>query len=87
LVKTTAQWKRSACILCECNCGIDVQTGSQDGREIVCIRGDKTHPALQGYLRQKSVGSQSLPVWCRSTDVSLAAQSLTPIKPSAASIA
>jgi formate dehydrogenase len=33
-----------------------VQTGGQDGREIVRIRGDKAHPASQGYLCQKASG-------------------------------
>ncbi len=51
-----AEWKNSACILCECNCGIKVQTGGQDGREIVRIHGDEAHPASQGYLCQKASG-------------------------------
>ncbi len=51
-----SEWKTSACILCECNCGIEVQTGGEDGREIVRIRGDKAHPASQGYLCQKASG-------------------------------
>jgi anaerobic selenocysteine-containing dehydrogenase len=51
-----SDWKTSACILCECNCGIEVQTGGEGGREIVRIRGDKAHPASQGYLCQKASG-------------------------------
>ena len=51
-----SEWKTSACILCECNCGIQVQTGGEDGREIVRLRGDKAHPASQGYLCQKASG-------------------------------
>ena len=50
------QWKSSACILCECNCGIKVQTGGSNDREIVRIRGDEAHPASQGYLCQKASG-------------------------------
>jgi anaerobic selenocysteine-containing dehydrogenase len=50
------EWKTSACILCECNCGIQVQTGGEDNRHIVRIRGDKAHPASQGYLCQKASG-------------------------------
>ena len=50
------EWKTSACILCECNCGIKVQTGGNEGREIVRIRGDEDHPASQGYLCQKASG-------------------------------
>ncbi len=49
-----SDWKPSACILCESNCGIEVQTGGDDNREIVRIRGDKAHPASQGYLCQKA---------------------------------
>jgi anaerobic selenocysteine-containing dehydrogenase len=51
-----SEWKTSACILCECNCGIQVQLGGEENREIVRIRGDKAHPASQGYLCQKASG-------------------------------
>ncbi len=51
-----SDWKSSACILCECNCGIEVQLGGKDDREIVRIRGDKAHPASRGYLCQKASG-------------------------------
>lgn len=51
-----SEWKTSACILCECNCGIQVQLGGEGDREIVRIRGDKAHPASQGYLCQKASG-------------------------------
>ena len=51
-----SDWKTSACILCECNCGIQVQLGGKDDREIVRIRGDKAHPASQGDLCQKASG-------------------------------
>ena len=50
------QWHASACILCELNCGIRVQTGGRDDREIVRIRGDEDHPASKGYLCQKASG-------------------------------
>ena len=50
------EWHSSACILCELNCGIKVQTGGVEGREIVRIRGDEDHPASQGYLCQKASG-------------------------------
>ena len=48
-------WKQSACILCECNCGIEVQLDEEE-RHIVRIRGDKAHPASAGYLCQKASG-------------------------------
>ena len=50
------EWMTSACILCELNCGIKVQTGGENGREIVRIRGDEDHPASKGYLCQKASG-------------------------------
>lgn len=46
----TAQWKPTACILCECNCGIEVQL---EGRRLVRFRGDKRHPSSQGYACEK----------------------------------
>lgn len=51
-----SEWKSSACILCECNCGIRVQTGGENERHIVRIRGDEEHPGSQGYLCQKASG-------------------------------
>ena len=48
----TTDWKPTACILCECNCGIVVQL---DGRNLAKIRGDKDHPASQGYTCNKAL--------------------------------
>jgi len=45
-------WEQTACILCECNCGIEVQL---DGRRLARIRGDKAHPASQGYTCNKAL--------------------------------
>jgi anaerobic selenocysteine-containing dehydrogenase len=45
-------WQQTACILCECNCGIVVQT---EGRHLAKIRGDKDHPASQGYTCNKAL--------------------------------
>lgn len=47
-----SQWRSTACILCECNCGIVVQL---DGRKLAKIRGDKNHPASQGYTCNKAL--------------------------------
>ncbi|GHH35020.1 molybdopterin-dependent oxidoreductase [Lentzea cavernae] len=47
-------WKPSACILCECNCGIEVLVGD-DGRSFDKIRGDKLHPASAGYTCNKAL--------------------------------
>jgi anaerobic selenocysteine-containing dehydrogenase len=50
-----AEWKATACILCECNCGILVKLGGEDGRRFEQIRGDKAHPASKGYTCQKAL--------------------------------
>jgi anaerobic selenocysteine-containing dehydrogenase len=47
-------WQPSACILCECNCGIEIRLGD-DGRTFDRIRGDKAHPASQGYTCEKAL--------------------------------
>ncbi|MGO8969799.1 MAG: molybdopterin-dependent oxidoreductase [Myxococcaceae bacterium] len=46
-------WKPTACILCECNCGLEVELGGTDGRHFVRLRGDKRHPSSQGYACEK----------------------------------
>ncbi|MGH2898693.1 MAG: molybdopterin-dependent oxidoreductase, partial [Solirubrobacteraceae bacterium] len=46
----TESWKRTACILCECNCGLEVEI---DRGHIVRIRGDKRHPSSRGYACEK----------------------------------
>ena len=48
----TGDWKSTACILCECNCGIVVQL---EGRQLARIRGDKAHPASHGYTCNKAL--------------------------------
>lgn len=45
-----ATWQKSACILCECNCGLEIQV--EDGR-LAKIRGDKEHVSSQGYTCEK----------------------------------
>ena len=50
-----AEWKPSACILCECNCGILVRLGGDGGRRFEQIRGDRAHPASKGYTCQKAL--------------------------------
>jgi len=47
----TGHWKKTACILCAVNCGLEVQTS---GERIVRIRGDKANPVSEGYLCEKS---------------------------------
>lgn len=45
-------WRKTACILCENNCGIEVQT---EERRITRIRGDKDHGASAGYTCNKAL--------------------------------
>ncbi|MBB2992710.1 formate dehydrogenase [Mycolicibacterium iranicum] len=46
------EWQPTACILCECNCGIVVQV---EDRRLARIRGDKEHPASRGYTCNKAL--------------------------------
>jgi formate dehydrogenase len=48
----TAEWQPTACILCECNCGIEVQ---MEGRTLSKIRGDHAHPGSKGYTCNKAM--------------------------------
>lgn len=48
------EWQPTACILCECNCGIQVLVGA-DGTSFEKIRGDKLHPASAGYTCNKAL--------------------------------
>lgn len=52
MIKT--DWKPTACILCECNCGLEVELGGDAGRHLVRLRGDKRHPISQGYACEKA---------------------------------
>jgi anaerobic selenocysteine-containing dehydrogenase len=47
-------WKPTACILCECNCGIEVELGGAGGTHLVRFRGDKRHPVSRGYACEKA---------------------------------
>jgi len=51
---TPSQWKPTACILCECNCGLEVELGGEGGRHLVRLRGDKRHPSSRGYACEKA---------------------------------
>lgn len=50
----TPPWAPTACILCESNCGIQVQLGGDDGRQFARIRGDRANPVSRGYVCQKA---------------------------------
>jgi anaerobic selenocysteine-containing dehydrogenase len=47
-----SDWHQTACILCACNCGIEI---SLDGRRFDRIRGDKQHPNSEGYTCNKAL--------------------------------
>jgi anaerobic selenocysteine-containing dehydrogenase len=47
-----SEWQPTACILCECNCGVEVQV---EGRTLAKIRGDKAHPGSHGYTCNKAM--------------------------------
>jgi anaerobic selenocysteine-containing dehydrogenase len=51
---TDAAWRANACILCECNCGLEIQLGGEGGRHLVKLRGDRRHPSSQGYACEKA---------------------------------
>jgi formate dehydrogenase len=46
------RWHQTACILCSINCGIELRV---DGPTIVRVRGDKSHPASEGYTCEKAL--------------------------------
>ncbi len=47
-----SEWQKTACILCECNCGVEVRV---EDRQFVRIRGDKEHKASRGYTCEKAL--------------------------------
>ena len=52
--KQNVEFKKSSCILCSVNCGLDIQTGGESGRELLKIKGDRDNPSSQGYLCNKA---------------------------------
>jgi anaerobic selenocysteine-containing dehydrogenase len=48
---TNDDWKKTACIICALNCGLEIKT---EGGRITKIKGDKAHPISQGYICEKS---------------------------------
>lgn len=61
----SSPWHPTACILCECNCGVEVRLGPPGDptldprvpttRRFERIRGDKAHPASKGYTCEKAL--------------------------------
>ena len=48
----TKVWHKTACVLCSCNCGVQVRL---DGREITRVKGNKNHLASKGYTCEKAL--------------------------------
>ncbi len=48
----TDVWHKTACILCECNCGVEVKL---DGTRFVRIRGNRDHVGSKGYTCEKAL--------------------------------
>ncbi len=49
---TSSEWHQTACILCSINCGVEVKV---DGPNFTRVRGDKAHPASEGYTCEKAL--------------------------------
>ncbi|NQU07295.1 MAG: molybdopterin-dependent oxidoreductase, partial [Candidatus Abyssubacteria bacterium] len=47
-----SEWKKTTCVLCAVNCGLEVQT---DGNRITKVRGDKDCPRSEGYVCRKGM--------------------------------
>ena len=45
-----SEWKKTSCVLCGQNCGLEVVT---EGNKVVKVRGDRNNPRSQGYLCRK----------------------------------
>ena len=54
MTASTEEFIKTACNLCFVNCGLKVQLGGADGREIVKVRGDEDHPTSRGYICNKA---------------------------------
>ena len=48
----TKIWHKTACVLCSCNCGVEVRL---DGREITRVKGNKAHVGSKGYTCEKAL--------------------------------
>src|SRR3954452_18260616 len=46
-----AEWLPTACVLCACNCGIEVQVAHGN---LTRVKGDKAHPGSKGYACEKA---------------------------------
>ena len=53
VTQTEPTWQQTACILCECNCGLEVRARGRP--HLARLRGDKRHPSSQGYTCEKAL--------------------------------
>src|SRR5436305_7893917 len=47
----STDWQPTACVLCACNCGIEVQVSEG---AITRVKGDRAHPGSKGYACEKA---------------------------------
>jgi anaerobic selenocysteine-containing dehydrogenase len=47
----TGDWQPTACVLCACNCGVEVLVAEGS---IARVKGDRAHPASKGYACEKA---------------------------------
>ena len=52
MAETEQTWHKTACMLCESNCGVEVRL---DGRRFARIRGNKDHVSSKGYTCEKAL--------------------------------
>ena len=45
-----SEWKKTSCVLCFCNCGLEVKT---EGSRILKVRADRDNPRSHGYVCRK----------------------------------
>lgn len=53
--QSSSEAKKSSCILCSINCGLEIHTGGEQGRELVKLKGDRDNPSSEGYICNKAV--------------------------------
>lgn len=50
----TDHYVKTACNLCFVNCGIKMELGGDDGRQVLRVVGDEDHPTSKGYICNKA---------------------------------
>jgi anaerobic selenocysteine-containing dehydrogenase len=52
--QTASNFKKSSCILCSVNCGLEIEIGGKEDRELIKIKGDRSNPSSKGYICSKA---------------------------------